>query len=106
VFLSQEDTDFTEIELIKQYNSRDRNFRYNISPGGDKIWNQGLPRESHSMFGKHHSKESREKMSKSHIGISNGPMSEDAREKMSLAKVGKICSDIHCQNIGNSKRDE
>ena len=107
VSLTQEDGHLTEIELIKQYNSRDRNFGYNISPGGDEIWNKGLPKEQHPMYGKRHSIESRKKMSEALSG-ENHPLYGKSHvpatiEKMSLVKLGKVCSEEHRNNISKSK---
>jgi group I intron endonuclease len=103
IALSQEDTDFTEIELIKQFNSQDRNFGYNISPGGDKIWNEGLPKEKHPMFGRHHSEESKKKISEANSGKLVGPCTEERKRKISEANKGKTFSSIHKKKLSDAK---
>jgi predicted restriction endonuclease len=57
-------------------------------------------------FGKHHSKVTREKMSKSALGRR---MSVEARKKMSAAKTGKKLppfSEEHCRRISEGQRGE
>lgn len=56
-----------EIYWIARLNSQDKSIGYNIAFGG----NGGLSGEVHPLYGKHHTKESREKMSKSHLGNTN-----------------------------------
>ena len=103
VSLTQEDGHLAEIELIKQYNSRDRKFGYNISPGGDEIWNKGLPKEKHPMYGKHHSKESKSKISASKLGSHWGSHSEETKKQMSSVKIGKVFTEDHKLNMSKSK---
>ncbi len=101
--LTQDDGDFIEIELIKQFNSQDRMLGYNISPGGDKVWNKGLQKEKHPMFGKHHSEETKMKMANSRIGIILGPHSKETKKKISDANKGKVRS-IEClQKLSKAK---
>lgn len=87
--LSQEEAEKKEIELIQFYNSTDDEFGYNIAIGGgivsfskevrDKIShsrkgkNYGLVGENAPMYGKHHSDESKKKISAAKKG-SNNPM--------------------------------
>lgn len=103
VSLYKDDADFTEIQLIKQFNSQDRNIGYNISPGGDKIWNEGLPKEKHPFFGKHHTEETKKKMSEARLGVSLGPHSVETKKKISNANKGKIRSSEHKEKIRNAK---
>lgn len=49
-------------------------------------------KRSISMTGHKHTKESCEKMSKSHTGVKIGPHSEETKQKMSKAHTGKIMS--------------
>ena len=111
-----------EIELIKEYNSTDPDYGYNISKGG-KAPTLGLPvspdtreklsqaiksvwidkdyRAAHSgknayWYGKHHTKESLEKIKAHHPDQSgeNHPMygkkhTEESKRKMSVARKGK-----------------
>ena len=62
---TQEDCDYTEEQLIIQYDSRNRDKGYNIAKGGE-----------HSMLGLKHSKESKLKMSLSKIGKHSSPATE------------------------------
>jgi len=101
--LTQDDGDFIEIELIKQFNSQNRMIGYNISPGGDAAWNKGLQKEKHPMFGKHHSEESKIKMSNSRIGISLGPHSEETKKKISIANKGKVRSTECLKKLSEAK---
>lgn len=71
---SKEDMDALEIELIKKYKTQDRNYGYNILPGGNshrefspatiKKLQEIRAGEGNGMYGKTHSEESKEKMSK------------------------------------------
>ena len=53
---TQENADELEIILIKQYDSCNKEFGYNVAPGGDHVWNAGLPKEQQPMYGKKQSK--------------------------------------------------
>lgn len=69
--LTAENANETEIILIEQYNSRNKDYGYNIKPGGNTRgeW--------------HHSDESRKKMA------DNWSRSEESLKKMSNSKKGK-----------------
>ena len=98
------DANIIEMEIIKQYNSRDKNYGYNVAPGGESPWNRGLAPEYQPMFGKHHSPESKLKSSISNTGkikphskvwsdqmkghkhgMTGKNHSEETKEKMSIA---------------------
>lgn len=94
--LSKEEAEQKEIELIAKYKSDEREFGYNIQHGGSSV---GKHSEETKIkisisnkgkkpwdFGKHHSKITRKKISKSHFGIIPN---EETRIKMSIAKKGK-----------------
>jgi group I intron endonuclease len=108
--LTQENCHLTEIELIKQYNSRDRRFGYNVSAGGDEVWNKGLSKENHPFYGKHHSDESRKKISEALSGekhhLYGKHHSNETLQKMSDIKTDKIFSEEHKSNISKSKSGE
>lgn len=81
--LTEEEAEQKEIELIKQYNSTDRNFGYNILKGGNISDN--IPKgKNHYNYGKHRTEATKQKLSyaASHI-------SEETRHKLSIAKLGK-----------------
>lgn len=71
---TQEDADETETVLIFQYNSRNKEFGYNLRPGGDTrgVWKQ--------------SEESKQKMR------DNWYRSEESLKKLSESKKGKSIS--------------
>lgn len=66
---TQEDADCIEIELIKQYDSRNPEKGYNLCRGGEGGW-----------LGKHHSGESKEKNRQAHLGKKS---SEETKKKQS-----------------------
>ena len=65
---TQEDADETEAQLIIQYDSRNKKYGYNRSPGGDLCWNRGLPTEQQPMYGKRQSEYFLQRMSEVHTG--------------------------------------
>lgn len=72
--LSPEEAFDKERKLIVEYCSRDYRKGYNVSPGGET--GPCLSGENHPMYGKHHTTESRKKISDSKRGI---PWSEERR---------------------------
>lgn len=85
---TQEDADFTETQLIVQYDSRNKKIGYNLAPGGDVAWNKNLPKEQQPMYGKNHSEESKRKISESQKGIAKPKPSEETKRKMSSSHKG------------------
>lgn len=95
----EEKLDDEERRLIKEHNSTDRNFGYNLESGGN--------------INKHHSEETKKKMSlsqlgktlsestKQKIGIANTGHyhSEESKQKMSKALKGKVRSEETRRNI-------
>lgn len=67
---------------------------------GRVLYNYGLVAKSH-MLGRKHSKESRRKMSESHIGHST---SEETRRKISNAAKGRVLSGETCCKISRANR--
>jgi group I intron endonuclease len=90
---TREDADETEIQLIKQYDSRNPMKGYNLAPGGDHAWNAGLPSEQQPMYGKHHSEESKKKISASNMGKEMPPHTDDWKKQASLWLTGRPCSE-------------
>lgn len=88
--LTHEQASALEIELIKAYDSVNPERGYNVSLGGD--CGPGFSGEKHPMYGKHHTEESRRKMSESKQGripYNKGKhLSEEHREKLRQAHVG------------------
>jgi group I intron endonuclease len=85
---TQENADYVEEELIKQYDSRNKDKGYNVAPGGKHAWNVGLPSELQPMFGRHHSEESKKKSSSSNTGKKK-PHSRQWSSKISKIMVGR-----------------
>jgi group I intron endonuclease len=88
---TQEDADQTEMLLIKQYDSHNKDNGYNVALGGDHAWNAGLLKEQQPMFGKHHTEESKLKSSISNTGKKK-PKTEEWRKQMSEAHKGQVRS--------------
>ena len=73
---SEEEMDKKEKELIALYKTQDREFGYNIDEGGHR---------------RHYcSEETKEKISKSKLGIKKGPLSEATKEKLSVSKSHSV----------------
>lgn len=100
---TKEDADETESHLIIQYKSRDKNFGYNRAPGGNVAWQSGLPPQAYPMYGKHHTEESRIKISESNKGIKK-PHSEEWCEKVSKSMTGKVFSEERNKKISESNK--
>ena len=75
--LTEDQAKIMEVELIKQYNSNNRQYGYNTSPGGDG----GAPfGELNPFYGKHHTEETKKKISEAHKGMI---VSDNVRKKLS-----------------------
>ena len=85
---SKEELDNEENEYIKKYNSKNRDFGYNLRDGGN---------------GGNLSEETKKKISLSKIGISR---SEETKEKLSKANLGKTVSEDIKDKIGNAFRGD
>lgn len=101
---TQEDADETEKMLIIQYDSQNKESGYNISHGGDQVWNRGLPREQQPMYGKHHSEESRKKISASNMGKDMPHKTEEQKKYMSNIMKGRILTDEWKNKIGQARK--
>ena len=90
--LTKEEACTKEQELIKKYNSMNREFGYNSTTGGEVF---------------EMSEESRIKMSKSMIGNKNGlgkPCSLEKAKKISDAQKGRKLTEEHKQKLSNSAK--
>lgn len=104
--LSLDDLNFTEIELIKQYNARDMTIGYNIDEGGKGVTmsletrakisaglNKFYETHSGSMLGRKHTEESKKNMSEASMGKpgtnTGKPHSAEWNAKIALANTGK-----------------
>lgn len=96
-----------EIDFIGHYKAVWGDFCVNVAPGGD--CGPCLCGEEHPMFGKHHSEESKRKMSESTKGEKN-PMygkhfSEETKRKISESKRGALKGENN-PNFGNHMSEE
>jgi len=96
-----DDANEAEKQLIIQYDSRNPEKGYNLAPGGETAWNTGLPAEQQPMYGKHHSEDSKKKISESNMGKLN-PHSEEWREKASKAHKGRPKTEEWKEKISQS----
>ena len=116
---NEEELNKMEMYFIKELNTLHPN-GYNLSLGGDgqsgfkhseeskrKIsennWLRGLPKEQHPMYGKQHSDKTKEKMSKSRIGVSRGPHSKETKSKLSKSKLGEL-NPMYGKIPGNARK--
>lgn len=83
--LSQAEAQEKEIYLISKYNTRNSLYGYNIAPGGEVACGELNP-----WFGKHHTEDSKKKMSEARKGI---PKTEVHKQKISMSNKGKKFSD-------------
>lgn len=116
--LTKEEAEQKEIELIKEYNSTNDFFGYNIENGGN---HQGKMSEEtkqklsvimkgrnvgdkNGMYGKHHSLETRQKISKNNPKYMLGKnLSENAKKMISLANKGRIVTQETKDKIKKTK---
>ena len=95
--LTVDEANATEIKIIAEYNSNNRHFGYNLTAGGGGMWGFRLSEETKKKLsdinkGKHHTEESRRKMSESRKGEKaywyGKKMSDEMRRKLSETKKG------------------
>lgn len=105
VCLTSEDANETEKILIEQYNSRNKDYGYNIAPGGNEVWNRGLSAEQQPMYGKHHSEESKQKISESNTGKVKPPHTNEWKQQCSEWLTNRLVTDETKQKIGNFSKN-
>lgn len=97
--LTKNEAEQKEIELIKQYQSNNEQYGYNLDNGGhacgmhSEITRQKM---SASHIGKHHSEETKQKMSASNKGKKR---TDETKAKCSKAHKGKTLSEEHKNKI-------
>lgn len=122
----EEEAHNMEKELIEKYNATDAEHGYNMVKGGKGMLgyimseenrrkqSERVRGENHPFYGKHHSEETRRKLSESHKGQGLGkPLPKETREKISRAKsgknhhfYGKYLSDEHKRKLSESLNGE
>lgn len=116
--LNKEEAEYKEIELIAKYKSNNNKYGYNIANGGNVVGTmsketkqkiskslKGRPKERPSWVGKHHTTETRIKLSDLRKGSKNPMygkhMSEETKIKMSKShKNCSLCKAIVCLETG------
>lgn len=93
--LSKEEAEKMEFELIQEYHSNDLRYGYNIENGGvtNKLSDEQKEHLRHINLGKHHSPETRKKMSDASMGASRAwltgrHLTEETKKKMSASRSG------------------
>lgn len=108
--LTKEEAEQKEIELIKQYNSTNGKFGYNIDNGGSSIGcHSEVTRQKFSKNmlgdtrnkGRTHTVESRKHMSEAHLGYK---VKEETKKKLSIIRTGKTNSDEVIKNMTKAAR--
>lgn len=105
--LTEEEAKWLEIELIREWDTTDRDKGYNITWGGEgkngwtpceesrKKISEALKGENNPMYGKHHSEESKKKMSE--------PKSEEHKRKISEALKDRQLSEEHKKKLSETR---
>lgn len=108
--LTKEKANELEKQMIKDYNSMDKEYGYNLMSGG--VYSQPCDetkekmRKAHSgknnhFYGKHHTKESIEKIRQKKLG---SKLSEETKAKISKGNKGKIVSEETRRKIGETHK--
>lgn len=94
--LTKEEACAMEIQLIKQYNSTDSRFGYNVAPGGDS-----------GCFGYHHTEEAKQRIgeaSHNQIRKKGYKLSESHRQAVSIGLKGRKHSAEHNEKVRQALR--
>lgn len=95
--LSEDEAKSKEIELIAKHKTTNPEFGYNITPGGD-----GCSGADNPWFGKHHTEETRKRMSEMRTGI---PKTKEWKRKIGESNKGKKVSDEARQKMRENHAD-
>lgn len=98
--LTEKEAKKLEVELIAKFNSMNPKYGYNMTAGGDGTVGLHLYGEKNPFYGKHHTEETKQKMSENHYDYygENNPFygkhhSEESKRKMSEAAKGKYAGE-------------
>ena len=82
-------TEYGARQMKKTFKYRLAHFVFGDNIVDRKEWRESIKGSGNPFYGKSHSPEAREKMSKAHTGIKRSPMSHQTRENISKASKGK-----------------
>lgn len=108
--LTKEEAEQKEIELIKEYNSTNSKYGYNVDNGGNTVGTHSeITRQKMSEYmigdtrnnGRIHTEKSRNNMSKAHIG---NKLTDETKRKLSEFNTGKKYNDETKERIKIAKR--
>ena len=112
--LDKETAKWLEIELIREWDSSNRKYGYNLSLGGES-WNcseetrkkmsKANKGENNPMYGKHHSEETRKKLSEVKKGEKHHMYGKHHTEE-SKKKMRKPKSEEHKRRISEANKDK
>ena len=110
--LTEDEAKWLEIELIREWDTINRDKGYNITKGGDgsnpteetrRKMSESHKGKNNYFYGKTHTEETRKKISESHKGKT---LSEETKKKISESEKGKVVSEETKKKIGKSKKGE
>lgn len=113
--LDEETAKWLEIQLIREWDTTDKNKGYNITLGGEsangyspseetrKKISKATSGENNPFYGKQHSEETKKKLSEINKGKK---LSNEIRKKISESHKGKKFSDEHKRKIGETRKGE
>ena len=119
--LTESEAHALEIEHIAKYKTKNREFGYNLTDGGEsanglkhteetkKKMSESRKGENHPLYGKHHTEETKKKISESLKGNKNPnygkPLSEETKKKLSESHKGKQFTAEHKQKLSENHPD-
>ena len=99
-----EKMDEREIYWIAQYNATNREIGYNRSEGGNV--NRTMVGENNPFYGKHHSEETRKKISElTRSRMSGKHLNKETKQKIRERELGKIVSDETRQKLRDNAKN-
>jgi group I intron endonuclease len=99
---TQESADYWEDYFMKKFNSRNRDFGFNIRAAGSKGKHSEETKRKISIVktGTVHTEESRKNMSEAQLN--RDPPTEKTRKRMSDARIGMVFTEEHCDNMSKA----